>query len=188
MRNALVVSLLIVACTGVAYADEAYKVQTDASVVSYFVHVPGSLEKATGPSKKVEGTAHIAANGTVEAQLHAPIESFFSGNGKRDTKMHAATEASRYPSVEVKLRGDGVAVPSTFPTTLKRTMKAEVVFHGITQIVDVPATIKFESANKIVASTVFTLSLGSFKVERPKLLFWQVADDVRIQAELTFVQ
>jgi YceI-like domain len=171
-----------------ARADTAYTVKTDASVVSYHIHVPGSLEKATGPSHKVEGSAQISASGAVTAVLRAPIVSFESGNGKRDNKMHDATEAARYPVVEVKLHGDGVAVPASFPTSITRTMKAEIVFHGITQTVDAPCTIKFEAANRIVASTAFFLSLEAFKVERPKLLFWRVADDVRIQADITLVQ
>jgi hypothetical protein len=185
---ALLASLISSLCSGAAYADAAYTVKADASVVTYHIHVSGTFEKVAAPSKKVEGTAQISASGAVEAKLRVPVDSFDSGNGKRDHRMHEVTESARYPYVEAKIHGEGFTLPTSFPTTLNRTMKVEVSFHGITQTLDAPATIRFDAANKIVASTTFTVSLDYFKVERPKMMIWRVADDLRIQADVTFVQ
>jgi hypothetical protein len=172
--------------SSVAFADAGvYSVKTGESTVTY--HVVHKLHKVDGVSKKVEGRAKIVPGGPTQVAIRVPIESFDSDNVNRDAHMKEVTEAAKYPTVEVKALGDGIALPATFPAEIKKSMKAQVNFHGITQNIDVPVTIKFEAADKVIVTTSFSLSLDAYKVERPSLVFVKIDDALVIDAKLVLV-
>lgn len=158
-------------------------VQGQSDVTYHMVH---KAHKFDGTSKKVEGKARILPDGKVQVMLRAPVESFDSGNSNRDAHMKETVEAARYPSVELKALGEGVTVPTTFPATVSKTFKAQLTFHGVTNAVELPVTLTFESASKVKAAVSFAVSLDAFKIERPSLLFIKVEDQMKLDAALTF--
>ena len=96
------------------------------------------MHKVDGTSHKVEGKARLLPDGKAQVMVRAPAESFDSGNVNRDAHMKEAVEAAKYPWVELKALGEGVTAPATFPTTQKKTFKAQLTFHGIQQVFDLP--------------------------------------------------
>ncbi len=188
---AVSVSLYLLALGGlsaVAQAQEGvtnFKVKTDASSVTY--HVVHKLHKVDGVSKKVDGRARMQVGGPTQVGLRIPIESFDSDNVNRDAHMKEVTEAARYPNVEVKLVADGVAMPTSFPSIVQKTFKAQVTVHGITQAMDIPVAVKFESATRVLATAAFAISFDAFKIERPSLMFVKVEDAIKLEASLVFV-
>ena len=76
--------------------------------------------------------------------------------------------------------------PSTFPTTQKKTFKAQLSFHGVQQVFDLPVDVTWDAANKVHATTTFAISLDDYKVERPSLMFVKVDDELKIDAKLAF--
>ena len=168
----------------VAAAVLNLKVKTDASSVTY--HVVHKLHKVDGTSKKVDGRARVQSGGATQVAIRVPIESFDSQNVNRDEHMKEVAEAARYPNVELKAVAEGLTIPSSFPSTVQKTWKAQVTMHGVTQTMDIPVTVKFEAADRVVATTSFQIGFDAFKIERPSLMFVKVEDAIKIEASLTF--
>lgn len=167
-------------------AAEIYSVTAGQSSLTY--HLIHKLHKVDGVSKKVEGKAQLTPGGQVKVMVRAPVESFDSGDNNRDTHMKETVEAARHPTVELKAVGEGVTPPASYPATVKKTFKAQLLFHGVTKTMDIPVDITFESATRIKASSSFSISLDGFSVERPSLLFVKVNDDLKIDAAVTFTK
>jgi hypothetical protein len=167
-----------------ARADGPVSLSVQAAGSSVTYHVVHKFHKVDGVSKSVEGRARIQPGGVAQVMVRVAIQSFDSGNVNRDAHMKEVTEAEKYPAVEVKAVGDGVVIPTTFPSTVDKTMKAQVNFHGITQTFDIPVHIVFTSATAATATTSFMLSLDAYKVERPSLAFIKIDDALKIDATL----
>lgn len=177
--------IALVFFTAVAHAQvpDALSLDGKSSAVTYgMVH---KLHKFEGTSHSADGKARLLPDGKVQVMVRVPVESFDSGNGNRDAHMKEVVEASRYSSIEVKAAGD-VAVPTTFPTTVEKTFKAQISFHGVQQVLDVPVKVIFESAQRIVTDARFAISLDGFKIERPSLMFVKCEDALTINAHLVW--
>jgi polyisoprenoid-binding protein YceI len=181
-----VVAVASVALSAVAHAQagESLSVATAESSLTY--HLIHKMHKVHGTSKKVEGKAVITPDGKAQVMVRVPVESFDSENTNRDAHMKEAVEAARYPYVELKAVADGMTAPTSFPSSTKKTFKAQLVFHGVKQIFDIPVDITWKSAGVVEATADFKISLESYKVERPSLLFVKVDDELGLTAKLTF--
>jgi polyisoprenoid-binding protein YceI len=144
------------------------------------------MHKVHGTSKRVEGKAVITPDGKAQVMVRVPVESFDTDNTNRDAHMKESVEAARYPMVELKAVADGMAPPASFPSTVKKTWKVQLVFHGVKQIFDVPVEVVWRDASTAQAKAEFHISLESYKIERPSLLFVKVDDDLGISADLVF--
>jgi len=188
MRTLAIVAVVV----ATAAAARAQAPSTDLNVVtagsSITYHLVHKMHKVDGVSHKVEGKARLMPDGKALVEVHAPSESFDSGNVNRDAHMKEAVEAAKYPSIELKALGEGVKVPSTFPTTQKKTFKAQLTFHGIQQVFDLPVELTWESATKVQAAASFAISLDAYKVERPSLMFVKVDDELKLDAKLAFAR
>lgn len=183
--------LVVLMLPALAHGDDAVttaprtlSVRVDASSIAYrLIH---KLHKVDGSSRRIEGRARIQAAGLAQVAVRVPIESFDSGNVNRDAHMKEATEAARFPYVELKATVDGLRVPTTFPTQIERTWRVQLTFHGVSQQLEVPVTLLFEAPDRVTATSSFAISLDAFKIERPSLMFVKVDDALRIDASLTF--
>jgi polyisoprenoid-binding protein YceI len=189
MRSSLAVAsfVALVAAAPPARADAPAKelsIDGQRSTVTY--HLVHKLHRFDGTSHKVDGRARLLPGGAAQVMVRIPVESFDSKNVNRDAHMKETVEVARFPDVELKALGEGVAVPASFPATVERRMKAQVTFHGVQQLLDVPVKITFESADRVRAESSFTVSVDSFKIERPSLLFVKIDDDMTIDANLVF--
>lgn len=168
-----------------AQATELSVAPGESSITYHLVH---KMHKVDGSSHKVEGKARLLPGGKAQVSVRVPSESFDSGNVNRDAHMKEAVEAAKYPFIELKALGEGVSAPATFPTTQTKTFKAQLTFHGIQQVFDVPVEVTWDSATKVRASTSFAISLDAYKVERPSLMFVKVDDQLKIDAKLAFAR
>jgi polyisoprenoid-binding protein YceI len=151
------------------------------STLSYRVIHP--LHAVNGVSREVEGRARVLADGGVQVMVRVPVASFDSGNGNRDAHMREATEAGRFPFVELRAVGSGV-IPAAGGAASPLRLSGELTFHGVTQHVDVPATVHWQGPDRVTVEAAFPVSLGAFHVERPALLFSKVEDEVNVTARL----
>lgn len=153
------------------------------STLSYrLVH---KLHEVTGVSKAVEGKARVLPDGGVQVVVRAGVDSFDSGNGNRDAHMREVTEAARYPLVQVKAVGAGVAAPASYPAAIELVLRGELTFHGRSRPLEVPAKVQFLSADRVTVEASFPVSLEAYGVERPSLLFVKVNDRIDLAAKLT---
>jgi polyisoprenoid-binding protein YceI len=191
MRSLIAVALLTFTSVARAQTPAATTATaTDFNVVpaesSLTYHLVHKMHKVDGVSHKVEGKARLAPDGKAQVMIRVPSESFDSGNVNRDAHMKEAVEAAKYPFIELKALADGVTPPTTFPTTQKKTFKAQLNFHGLQNTFDLPVDVIWESASKVKAQTTFAISLDGYKVERPSLMFVKVDDELKIDSKLAF--
>lgn len=177
---------MLLSSTGVA-AEPAtpllFSANPSKSQISYYV--VHKLHKVTGVSRQVEAKVKLVPDGATQAAISTPVESFDSGNVNRDAHMKEIVEAARYPQVELKaVANKSVIVPTTFPTTTEATFKAQLKFHGIQKVIELPVKMTWQSANEVHTEASFSISLDEFKVERPSLLFAKIDDAVRIEVDL----
>lgn len=166
----------------------AIVLSTDPAASSIGYHMVHKLHKFDALSKKVEGKVKILPTGAAQIAMRAPVESFDSGNSNRDAHMKEVTEAARFPQVEFKGLCDSCALPATFPTTVDKTIKAELTFHGVKKALEVPVKLTFESATRIRAVAHLSVSLDEFKIERPSLLFAKVDDELKLDVDVVLKQ
>ncbi len=186
MRS-LTIAVALVAAAAVARAQAPaadYNVVPAESSITY--HLVHKLHHIEGTSHKLEGKARLTPDGKAQVMVRAPAESFDTGNVNRDAHMKEAVEAAKYPWVELKALGDGITPPATFPTTQKKTFKAQLTFHGIQNVFDLPVDVTWESPTKVRATTTFPISLDGYKVERPSLMFVKVDDELKLDAKVAF--
>jgi len=189
MRTLLLAFAVLAA--GMAHADNATPAQAgvvslsvrDGSVTYHIVH---KLHRVDGTSKRIEGRARLQAGGPVQVAIRIPVETFDSGNVNRDAHMKEAVEAATYPHVELKAVLDGLTAPATFPSTVQKTFRGQLTFHGITQPLELPITLRFDAPDRVVATASFTVSLDAYKVERPSLMFVKIDDAMKVDAQLSF--
>ena len=180
----LLVLVGLVSLPSLSWAQTTLNLDGGSSSITY--HLVHKLHKIDGTSKKLEGKAALLPDGRAQVMLRVPVESFDSGNVNRDAHMKEAVEAAKFPMVELKALADGMTVPATFPSTVKKTFKVQIVFHGEKGLLDVPVEVTWESATKARAQTSFKVSLDAYKVERPSLMFVKVEDELGFDAKIVF--
>ncbi|HEY2746158.1 MAG TPA: YceI family protein [Polyangia bacterium] len=185
MRKLSLLVVLLAATVARAQAPAVELAVTGGEVTYHLVH---KMHKVDASSHKIEGKARIAPDGKAQVMVRVPSESFDSNNVNRDAHMKETVEAAKYPWVELKALGDGMTPPATFPTTQHKSFKAQLTFHGIQQVFDLPVDLTWESANKVQAAAHFAVSLDTYKIERPSLMFVKVDDELKIEAKLTFAR
>lgn len=169
---------------GATFSGATFSVDSSASSVSYkIVH---KLHTVTGTSKGPEGKARILPDGKAQVMITIPVQTFDSGNSQRDAHVKETLSAATFPTVSLKALGEGITVPTTFPSTLEKTFKGELTFHGEKKTMEFPVKLVFESATRVTATAAFQISLEGFKVERPSLLLVKVDDAAKIEVSLVF--
>ena len=184
----LIPLVVLLAAAAVAHAATSGELDVDAKSSSLTYHLVHKMHKVDGVSHQVTGKARLLPDGRAQVMIRVPAQSFDSGNVNRDAHMKEAVEAARYPTIELKALGAGVTVPASFPSTENKTFKAQLAFHGVEQVMEIPVTLTWESANRVRADAAFTISLDAFKVERPSLMFIKVDDALKIDAKLVFAR
>ena len=185
-RRLALLATLLLALPAAAQAQKVYSVKKDASTLSYkLIH---KLHEVVGTAKPSVGVAVLRPDGTLQVQVRANVKDFDSGNSNRDSHMQEVTEAAKFPLIEVKGEAAGVKFPESYPATVPVTLKADVTFHGIKQTMNVPMKVTFTSAKEATAEGAFSISLESYKIERPSLLMVKVDDKLVLEPKLVFVE
>jgi polyisoprenoid-binding protein YceI len=146
------------------------------------------FHEIVGVSKRLEAKARLLPDGAVQVMARAPIDSFDSGNGNRDAHMLEVVEGATYRVVEFKGVSSGLSLPQKFPATLKVSLHGLLTFHGVQQEKTIDATLTFADTDHLRVASSFPLSLDSFRVERPSLMFVRVEDKVVLDADLSMAR
>ncbi len=180
--------LALILSAAIAHAQPASDFNVDATASSLTYHLVHKMHKVDGTSHKVDGKARLLPDGKAQVMLRAPVASFDSGNVNRDAHMKETVEAAKFPTVELKAVAEGVTPPSTFPATVKKPFKAQLSFHGVQQMLEIPVDLVWESPTRVRAEATFAVSLDGFKVERPSLMFVKVEDALKLDAKVAFTR
>ncbi len=175
--SAAVVALLLAAAPSV----RSLAVDPAASVVRF--HVNHKLHAVDGRSSAIEGKALVDSDGAVRAMVRIPASSFESGDANRDANMRETLEVSRHPYVVLKAAGriDPGATPGR---PVEPTLAGELDFHGVRRPVSVPVTVTFSDDGGARVTARLALSLDSYRIDRPSLLFVKLDDDCAVNVDL----
>ncbi len=173
---AALISVLLAAAPGGFRLDPAEK-----QLVAYHVHHP--FHDVTGTAEKLQGQARRLPDGSIEAEVRVRFADFASGNANRDANARAAVGAEQHPDIVVRalVRPQ---TPSHYPATEHVAVETQVEVHGITRTERVPVTLAWQAPDRVRATGNFTISLDSFHVARPELLFVPIADRVDVDFDL----
>ena len=166
-----------------AIAEEGHAYAVDAARSSLGYTIVHKLKEASATSRRVEGKLQIGADGRLRVAIRAAVASFDSGNSSRDAHMQETTEGSKFPFVSYRGAGQ-VAMPTTFPSTLRTTVVGELDFHGRKKAETLNVELVFASATEVRARGRFDVSLDAYQVERPSLLLMKIDDRCQIEADL----
>lgn len=184
MKRSFLAVLATMLLSAPALAQEGahlYSVKAGDSTLTY--RLKHKLHVVEGTAHPSEGKARLLPDGTLQVAVRANVADFDSGNANRDAHMKEATEAEKYPTVELKGTASGVKVPTAFPAEVTVPLKALLTFHGVKQAVDVPLKVTFTSAREVSAVGTFQVSLEGFKIERPSLLMVPVDDALDMETK-----
>jgi polyisoprenoid-binding protein YceI len=164
-----------------AAEPHAYTVDPAQSTIQFHVH--HKLHSSDGRSSSIEGKAVVQPDGRVLAMVRVPIASFDSGDANRDANMRDTLEVGRFPFVVFK-GVTSLVMPAAQGKGLPTTLQGELEFHGVKQQVHVPATLQFASDGSARITGKMTLSLDSYRIERPSLLMIKLDDECAIELDL----
>jgi polyisoprenoid-binding protein YceI len=184
MKRSFLAVLATLLLSAPALAQEGahlYSVKAGDSALTY--RLKHKLHVVEGTAHPTEGKARLLPDGTLQVAVRANVADFDSGNSNRDAHMKEATEAAKFPTVELKGLATGVKVPATFPAEQTVTLKGQLTFHGVKQAVELPLKVTFTSAKDVSAVGTFQVSLEAFKVERPSLLMVKVDDALDLETK-----
>lgn len=184
MKRSFLAVLATLLLSAPALAQEGahlYSVKAGDSTLTY--RLKHKLHVVEGIAHPTEGKARLLPDGTLQVAVRANVADFDSGNSNRDAHMKEATEAAKFPTVELKGLATGVKVPTTFPAEQTVALKGQLTFHGVKQSVEVPLKVTFTSAKEVSAVGTFQVSLEAFKVERPSLLMVPVDDALDLETK-----
>jgi polyisoprenoid-binding protein YceI len=110
---------------------------------------------------------------------------FDSNNTRRDSHMLEVLEALLFPKIRWEVTSIGLTGPLT-PGTHKTEASGPLTIKETTLDLKVPVTITVSEAGAISVASNFTISLDSYKVERPTLIFVPIEDEVPIGVKVSF--
>lgn len=174
------VALLLATALAAGLPAGGFAVDPAASTLRY--HIVHKLHRVEGVSNRLEGKALVKEDGTVQAMVRAPVTSFKSGDGNRDSHMAEAVDAARFSHVTfrgVARLGEGRALPAG-----PLAMEGEVELHGVKRPVRVALAVELRPDGALHATGTLTVSLEAHGVERPSLLFVAVDDACAVDVDL----
>lgn len=181
----LLLLLSLAAAPLVAAQPTTYVLDTPASTLAYTGSHPA--HDWTGTSRQVTGTVRVdpAQPAGAQVEITAPVESFDSGNGSRDSNMLDVVEVEDYP--DVRFVSSGLAIETWRATADgyagRWRVRGQLTFHGQTRAVEIPVDV-LVAGTRLEAKAQFPVSLSEFGVRRPRLMFIPVRDEIQMEARL----
>lgn len=183
----MLATLFLLASTALAAAPagaQTFDVGEGSAIHFTITH---KFHEVEGVSHAVEGKVLLLGDHSVRAMVRAPSASFDTGNANRDAHMKEAIDAQRFPLVELKGLGRNVQLPAAAGATTQAPLQVQVTFHGVQKQFSTPVTVTRLENGSYAADAKLQLSLDSFGVERPSLLFVKIDDACPITAHLVLV-
>lgn len=140
----------------------------------------------TGTTSTVTGVLNASpALATVTGFVEAPVRTLVTGNGRRDRDLNKSMESDSFPSIRFQL--DGVdSIHADGDSTLAH-LRGQLVIHGITRPVSLPAVLHF-AADGVTVRTTFPLNLKDYKIGGlSKMLgMLKMYPDIVVHVDVTF--
>ena len=157
----------------------AQRVMDRAGKIRFYSEAP--IENIEATNEKVMSIMDLTSGGVAvsifirDFRFEKPLmEEHFNENYLESSKYPKCTFSGTFQDFEGL--GDG-------SFTLKA--KGEITLHGVTQPLE--ADVEFEvDANEIKAKTTFFLKVADFDIEIPKVVFYNIAETIEVNASFRF--
>jgi hypothetical protein len=115
-----------------------------------------------------------------ELNIGIPIISFDSGNDNRDSNAFMIVDGLRIPKVVLTVNNFNMG---SFIVGENTSVVASLNFNGLSKPQEIPLKLEINDNNFTINSS-FKVSLESFNIKRPSLLFLPISDLILINAHL----
>jgi polyisoprenoid-binding protein YceI len=157
----------------------AQKFVSEQSAITFFSSA--ALEDITAKNEKSTSIINLA---TAEIAFSVPIKSFqFEKQLMQQHFNERYMESDKYPKATFAGKIEGLQSNSSSPQQVKAIGKLTI--HGVTRDVAIPGTIEVTSSNVII-KTKFIVKLADHKIEIPKLLWQNIAEQVEVTIEFVY--
>jgi polyisoprenoid-binding protein YceI len=171
--------LLLVLFALLAYSVEAQKIISRKSKVTFFSDA--AIEDITATTLKGSGIIDLSKN---EFAFSIPIKEFeFEKSLMKEHFNEKYMESDKFPKATFVGKISGF---DSNAATQQVNAVGKMTIHGVTRDVDLPATMKKSSTGYEVSSK-FIVRLEDYKVAIPSLLFQNIAEQVEVTVEFSFV-
>ena len=177
MKNRIVLSLILLLV--VHLEGHAQKYITDTTAVSFYSKAP--MEDIQAVNKDASG---IFEEGSGEIAFLVPIKKFVFPNALMQEHFNESyLESDKYPNATFK--GKIIDSTSTSDPNNKVIAKGMLNIHGVSREVEISGTLQ-KVNNDFVMKSEFPVKLADYKIKVPKIVFYDISDDVKVTANFSF--
>lgn len=151
----------------------------DSSTISYKGYHPA--HNWVGVNENVKGGIICKDENLSDCVIKviAPLDSFDSGSSGRDSNMLFYTESNKYPFV--KFTSNSFNMKSIVGSD--NDLLGVLEFHGIKDTISSRVNI-LNQGSTLSGTAKFSISLDSYNVEKPQLLFVPISDNIDIECHM----
>ena len=176
------ISLIIVSlfCSIQVFAQNIY--MSTSSKISFFAGTP--VEDINADNTDAKSFLNIQ---TGEVNISIPNKSFhFKRSLMEEHFNENYMESSKYPKSEFKGKINHIeTINFQSKDSIRATVTGTLSIHGVSKEKTINVVI-LSAKNKILGKTKFNISLAEFNIERPKILWEKIAENVDVNALFTY--
>ena len=172
-------SFIIILLTAYWMPVHAQKFTTEKTSVVFYSHA--SIEDIKATNLKTSG---LFDAGTGDIAFVVPVNEFqFAKSLMQEHFNEKYMETEKYPrsTFQGKITGYDPAAAGE----QKAVAKGKLTIHGVTQTVEIPGTIT-KQGDGLLMNAVFAVKLEDYKVQIPKLLWQNIAEQVEVTLNFSF--
>jgi polyisoprenoid-binding protein YceI len=155
------------------------KYTAEKSSVSFYSHA--TIEDITAKNEKSVGIFNAA---TGEIVFSIPIAEFqFPKSLMQEHFNEKYMDTEKFPKASFKGKVTGYDAATTGVQQAKAVGKLNI--HGVERDVEIPGAIE-KSGDKLLFKTKFIVKLEDYKIDRPQLLWQNIAEQVEVTADFVF--
>jgi polyisoprenoid-binding protein YceI len=184
-KISLVLVLLLLPLSFLFSETETYVIVPRLSSLTF--DVSAQMHTVHGVSNRFSGTITGDRADIASATMSIKLDptSFDTDNDKRDKDMREkCLEVGKYPYIEFSstaIQADQKELSEGQP--VKATIQGTLKMHGLEKQISVPTTIQL-TADTLTAEGDMAVVLDEWKILRPKVLFVQLQNDVKIHFKI----
>lgn len=175
----MIKKIFVVALCSIAIPGFSQKYTAEKSFVSFFSD--GAIEDIAAENTKILSLLNTATGDVV---FSIPVKEFeFDKSLMKEHFNEKYMETEKFPKSTFQGK------ISDFQSDAKGEQQAmasgKLTMHGVTQEVQIPGTVEMVEG-KIVMKSKFIVKLADYKIEIPKLLWQNIAEQVEVKIEFTY--
>lgn len=170
---------LLLFCMAPVLSTQAQKFVTDKTSVGFYSHA--AIEDIKAENLKASGLFDPA---TADIAFVVPVGEFkFAKSLMQEHFNEKYMETERYP--KATFQGKVTGFDATADNSQKVIAKGKLTLHGVTQTVEIPGELE-KKGDAFVMTAKFVVKLVDYKIDIPKLLWQNIAEQVDVTVQFSF--